>query len=52
MRTEREIRNKINELIEKEQQFQRDSEDEAAEYVCNQIDALLWVIEDTSGGVI
>jgi len=52
MRSEKEIRNKINELIDKEHQFQRDGEDEAAEYVCNQIDALLWVIEDTSGGII
>lgn len=47
MKTEMEIRRKIDELLDKERKFQ-DADYEAADAVCNQIDALLWVIGDRS----
>ena len=48
MKTEMEIRRKIDELFNKEREF-RDTDYEADEAICNQIDALLWVIGDRSG---
>ncbi len=46
MRSNNEIRNKIDELMEKIKNI-TDSDEKEALY--NQIDALLWVIGDTSG---
>lgn len=47
MRTEREIREKIEELMNKASEMP-DTYDEK-EFIYNQIDALLWVLGDESG---
>lgn len=49
MKTRAEINEKINELLEKLQNINDSAKEEA---LCNQIDALLWVIGDTSGKFI
>lgn len=46
MKTEKEIREKIEELMEKAANSSMVDEHEA---ICNNIDALLWVIGDESG---
>ena len=50
MRSEREIREKIDKMME--EQSRRASLNEDDDDLCNQIDALLWVIDDESGAPI
>ena len=47
MRSEREIREKIDSLDRKRCEFKNDPELE--EHFCLQIDMLLWILEDNSG---
>lgn len=49
MKTWAEITEKIDELMEKQRELYANHEDWEREKVCNQIDALLWVIGDESG---
>ena len=49
MKTTREIHEKIEELMDKERELYAHHEDWESEKICNQIDALLWVIGDESG---
>lgn len=49
MKDWQEICRKIDELMEKAKQLCSENEDWEAEKICNQIDALLWVIDDRSG---
>lgn len=48
MRSETEIREKISEMMDVLEEFR----DDERENLCNQIDALLWVIGDESGAPI
>ena len=54
MRTEREIRNQLNKMMEEHGRMHDAHETATQEFenLCNQIDALLWVIEDKSGAPI
>ncbi len=47
MKTSREIHEKIDELLDKISKMS--DTDEEQEFICNQIDALLWIIGDESG---
>ena len=50
MKNEREIREQIDKMME--EQSRRKNAHEDYENLCNQIDALLWVIGDRSGAPI
>ena len=54
MRSEREIREQLNKMMEEQSRRVYAHEDATQEYenLCNQIDALLWVIGDESGAPI
>lgn len=54
MKSEREIRNKIDEYMEKLNQVKHDNtaDSNKEEEICCIIDALLWVIGDESGKAI
>lgn len=54
MRTEREIRNQLDKMMEEHSRMHDAHEDGTQEYenLCNQMDALLWVIGDISGAPI